>query len=165
MEYGSNGKDRIGTRMQNSDYEEIKYNGRLLAIILRAIYTSAQTTFFSSPDFSQQLGYIVHKKNGVIKAHLHKEVHRKITLTQEVLFIKKGELIINLYTPDKEYITSRELSSGDVVFLCSGGHGFEMLEDTEMIEVKQGPYSGKDNDKELFEGVESDTSQHAFARR
>ncbi len=151
--------------MQNNDYEEIRHSDKLVAIILRANYTPAQTTFFSPPDFSQQLGYIVYEKDGVIKPHLHKEVHRKITLTQEVLFIKKGALIVNFYTTNKEYIASRQLYSGDVIFLCSGGHGFEMLEDTEMIEVKQGPYSGKDNDKELIEGVEYDTCQRAFARR
>jgi len=151
--------------MEDKNCEQIEHNGKLIAIILRANSTFGRTTFFSPSDFSQQLGYIVYKKNGVIKAHFHKEVHRKISLTQEVLFIRKGELIVNLYTTDKEYITSRELNSGDVIFLCSGGHGFEMLEDTEMIEVKQGPYSGKDNDKELFEGVENDTRQRAFARR
>lgn len=145
--------------MEDKSYEEIKHNDRLIAIILRSHYTSEKTIFFSPPDFSQQLGYIVYKKDGVIKAHSHKEVHRKITLTQEVLFIKKGRLAVNLYTLDKEYITSRELNTGDIIFLCSGGHGFKMLEDTEMVEVKQGPYSGKESDKELFEGIENDTSK------
>jgi hypothetical protein len=136
--------------MEDKSYEEIKHNDNLVAIILRSYYMSEQTIFFSSPDFSQQLGYIVYKKDGVIKTHSHKEVHREITLTQEVLFIKKGRLAVNLFTPDKKYITSRELNAGDIIFLCSGGHGFAMLEDTEMIEVKQGPYSGKESDKELF---------------
>jgi len=145
--------------MQDKSYEEIKHNDKLVAIILRATYLSEKTTFFGSPDFSQQLGYIVYKKNGVIKAHFHKENYRKIVLTQEVLFIKKGKLIVNFYTTDKEYITSRELNADDIIFLCSGGHGFKMIEDTEMIEVKQGPYSGKDGDKELFEGIENDTSK------
>ncbi len=140
--------------MKNTGYEEIKYNDKLIAIILRAHYTAEKTTFFSPPDFSQQLGYIVYKKDGIIKAHSHKEVHRKITLTQELLFIKKGRLVVNLYTPNKEYITSKELKVGDIIFLCAGGHEFKMFEDTEMIEVKQGPYSGRDDDKELFEGIE-----------
>ena len=143
--------------MQDKTYEEIKHDGKLVAIILRASFMSDKTTFFSPSDFSQQLGYIVYKKGGIIKAHFHKEIHRKITFTQEVLFIKKGKLIINFYTTNKEYITSRELTTGDIIFLCSGGHGFKMLEDTEMIEVKQGPYSGRDSDKELFEGIENDS--------
>jgi len=145
--------------MQDRGYEEIKHNDKLIAIILRANYTFDKTTFFSPPEFSQQLGCIVYKKGGVIKAHFHKEVHRKITLTQEVLFIRRGKVMVQFYTTNKEYITSRELIAGDIIFLCSGGHGFKVLEDTEMIEVKQGPYSGRDSDKELFEGMEDDTSK------
>jgi len=140
--------------MQNKGYEEIKHNGKLIAIILRTNYTVNKTTFFSPPDFSQQLGYIVYRENEIIKAHFHKKNNRKITLTQEVLFIKKGKLTVNFYTNKKEYITSRVLNSGDIIFLCSGAHGFKMIEDTEMIEVKQGPYSCKEDDKEIFEGIE-----------
>ena len=90
----------------------------------------------------------------MIPAHFHIKVQREINLTQEVLFIRKGKMRVNLYTREKEYITSRELGTGDTLFLCSGGHGFEMLEDTQMIEVKQGPYSGREGDKVRFEGVE-----------
>lgn len=142
--------------MAKVSYEEIQHGGKLMAIILRAEYTTEKTKFFSPSDFPQQVGYIVYKKGGVIKAHSHRELHRKVTLTQEILFIKQGKAQINLYTVDKEYLTSRELNAGDTIFLCSGGHGFKILEDTEMIEVKQGPYSGRDDDKELFEGVEND---------
>ena len=140
--------------MNNKTYEEIKYNGKLIAIILRSNYASDNVVFFSPPDFSQQLGYLPHKKGSIIRSHIHKKIDRKVTLTQEVLFIKKGRMLVNLYAEDKKYITSRELSIGDVIFLCSGGHGFKMLEDIEMIEVKQGPYSGQGNDKEVFEGIE-----------
>lgn len=141
------------------DHEEIRHDGKVIAIILRTEYTSDKTTFFSSPDFSQQLGYIVYKKGGIITSHFHKEIHRKITLTQEVIFIKKGRLVVDFYDSKKTHITARELKKGDLVFLCGGGHGFKMLEDTEMIEVKQGPYSGREGDKELFNGVRDDTGQ------
>ena len=50
------------------------------------------------------------------------------------------------------FLESRILNQGDVVLLAYGGHGFEMLEDSEMIEVKQGPYAG-DMDKVRFESV------------
>lgn len=135
-------------------YEEIKYKGKLIAIIVRSNYASDSIMFFSPPDFSQQLGYLPHKKGSVIKPHIHKQIERKVTLTQEALFIRKGRILVNLYTEDKKHIASRELSAGDVILLCSGGHGFKILEDIEMIEVKQGPYSGKGNDKEVFEGIE-----------
>uniref|UniRef100_A0A7V3N548 Cupin domain-containing protein n=1 Tax=candidate division CPR3 bacterium TaxID=2268181 RepID=A0A7V3N548_UNCC3 len=134
--------------------EKIKDEEKLIAIILRSNHHSDKIEFFSPPDFSQQLGYLPHKKGNIIPAHFHKEVHRKVTVTQEVLFIRKGRVLVNFYSTDQKFIASRELGPGDVLFLCSGGHGFKILEDTEMIEVKQGPYSGKDSDKVLFEGVE-----------
>ena len=134
-------------------FEEIKYNDELIAIIIRASYSSDKTTFFSPLDFSQQMGYLCHNKNHLIKPHFHRKIHKEIVLTQEVLFIKKGKIRVDLYNNHKKHITSRELTSGDVVFLCSGGHGFKMRESTEMIEVKQGPYSNREKDKEEFDGI------------
>ena len=138
--------------IMNKNYEEVKHNNKFIAIIIRSNYTSEKVVFFSPNNFSQQLGYLPHKKGHTIMAHFHKKVNKKITLTQEVLFIKKGKIIVDFYTNRKEYITSRQLDAGDILFLCSGGHGFKILEDTEMIEVKQGPYSGREDDKEVFEG-------------
>jgi len=137
--------------MDDNGLEKIEHNGKLVAIIIKKEFSSDDVIFFSPPDFSQQLGYISYKKDHNIKSHFHLEVKRKITLTQEALFVRKGRIQVDLYTEDKEFITSRELKTGDLIFLCSGGHGFKMLEDSEMIEVKQGPYSGKQSDKETFE--------------
>ena len=135
----------------NKSYEEIKYKDEIIAIILRSDFNSDSIEFFSPPEFSQQLGYLPHKKGSKIKSHFHIKIDRKITLTQEVLLMKKGKVRVDLYTKEKKHLASRELGTGDLIFLCSGGHGFEVLEDTEMIEVKQGPYSGKQKDKEVFE--------------
>ena len=143
-------------------YEEIEHEGSLFAIIIRSDYSSKEIVFFGKPDFSQQLGYLPHKKGNKIKAHFHKEIHRKIMLTQEVLFIKRGKIIVDFYTNDKKYVTSRILNTGDLLFLCNGGHGFEVLEDAEMFEVKQGPYSSKQKDKEVFRGIENDSSLRTF---
>ena len=133
------------------NFEEIKHDNLILAIIVRSNFKSDNIVFFSPPEFSQQVGYLPHKKCKKIPAHFHLKVERNIKYTQEVLFIKKGKIIIKLYSDEKEFVTSRELESGDILFLCSGGHGFEIIEDTEMIEVKQGPYSGREGDKEVFE--------------
>jgi len=84
-----------------------------------------------------------------IRAHVHKPVTRSVKYTQETLFIKKGRVKINFFDEQKNYLENRILQTGDVILLVSGGHDFEMLEDTEMIEVKQGPYAGE-NDKETF---------------
>jgi hypothetical protein len=50
---------------------------------------------------------------------------------------------------------SRVLNSGDIILLANSGHGVVMLEESEIIEIKQGPYLEKD-DKVRFEAVAED---------
>ena len=124
-------------------------NGEILAIILRAKFQEDGIQFFTPDDFSQQLGYMKHKKGHMIKPHLHNKIERIVNFTFEVLFIKSGIVKVNFYSGDKKYLKSDILNQGDVILLAYGGHGFEILEDSEMIEVKQGPYAG-DDDKTRF---------------
>ena len=70
-------------------------------------------------------------------------------ITQEVLLIRKGKLRVDFFDSNRQYQESAVLQTGDIILLASGGHGFEMLEETEMIEIKQGPYAGED-DKTRF---------------
>ena len=129
--------------------EEIKINDQIIAIIIYNDFTKDGIEFFSPGDFSQQLGYMKRKKGDTIQEHLHILHAREIKYTQETLFIKRGRIRVDFYTDDKAFLTSRELKTGDTVLLASGGHGFEFLEETELVEVKQGPYCG-DQDKERF---------------
>lgn len=132
--------------------EEILHDGRLLALILRAGFRAEGIRFFTPSDFSQQLGYMNRPRGYVIPPHVHNAVTRDVHYTKEVLFIKSGRVRVDFYDDDQRYLESRILGAGDVVLLAYGGHGFEMLEPTEMIEVKQGPYAG-DADKTRFEPV------------
>ena len=132
--------------------EEIQINGELLALIIKRNYKSSGVEFFTSADYSQQLAYMQHPKGKVIDAHLHNKVTRKVQYTQEVLVIKSGKLRVDFYFSNKIYFESRILEKGDVILLISGGHGFEVLEDLEMYEIKQGPFIG-DEDKTRFQGV------------
>ena len=108
--------------------------------------------FITPEEYSQQLAYMHHPAGRTIDAHVHNVVHRNVVYTQEVLFIKKGKLRVDFYDDYKDYLESRILEAGDTILLTSGGHGFKVLEEVEMIEVKQGPYSG-DMDKTRFEGI------------
>ena len=134
------------------NFIQIKKNDRLLAIIIRNDYKCEGVDFITPNEFSQQLAYMHHPSGKVIDAHVHNVVHRNVVYTQEVLFIKKGKLRVDFYDDYKDYLESRILFEGDVILLTSGGHGFKIIEEVEMIEVKQGPYSG-DMDKVKFEGV------------
>jgi hypothetical protein len=132
--------------------DQITHNNKILAIIIRHDYSNQGITFFTPDDFSQQLAYMNHPKGKTIDPHVHNRVMREVHLTQEVLAIRRGKLRVDFYNDEKEYLESTILNGGDVILLASGGHGFEMLEDTEMYEVKQGPYAGE-NDKTCFVGV------------
>ena len=131
----------------------IKKKDKVLAIIIRDDHQCGGVDFITPDEYSQQLAYMHHPKGKTIAAHVHNLVHRNVVLTQEVLFIKKGRLRVDFYDDYKDYLESRILSEGDVILLVSGGHGFKVLEEVEMIEVKQGPYAGE-ADKTRFEGID-----------
>ena len=132
--------------------ENILHQGQILAVLLRADYHSQGIEFFSPDDFSQQLGYMNRPQGYVIPPHVHNPISREVQYTKEVLFIKSGKVRVDFYDDDMSYLESRILRQGDVLLLAHGGHGFEILEPTEMIEVKQGPYAG-DEDKTRFIGI------------
>ena len=135
--------------------EHVMHHESLVALIIRANYRSDGIAFFTPDSFSQQLAYMNRPTGYVIPAHVHNPVHRDVFYTLEVLFIKSGKVRVDFYTNERDYLESRVLAGGDVIFLASGGHGFEMLEPTEMVEVKQGPYAGE-QDKTRFPGVQAE---------
>jgi len=131
---------------------EIVTQSKLLAIIISSTFKDPGVHFFTPGDFSQQLAYMRHPAGKIIDPHMHNPVRREVHFTQEVLLIKVGKLRVDFYDHDRNYFKSHILQAGDVILLIEGGHGFEVLEEVEMIEVKQGPYVG-DQDKTRFDGV------------
>ena len=132
--------------------ENITHNKVVLSVIIRAAYQKEGISFFTPDNFSQQLGYMNRPQGYVIPPHVHNLVPREVSLTQEVLYIKSGKVRVDFYDDDKNYLQSSILLKGDVILLAHGGHGFEMLEQSEMIEIKQGPYCGEE-DKVRFEHI------------
>src|SRR5215216_3612360 len=129
--------------------DKIERNGFLMSIIVSHRYDKPGITFFTSNELSQQLAYMRHPKGKLIEPHVHNPVPREVQYTQETLFIRSGKLRVDFYDHQQNYIESRILEAGDVILLIQGGHGFEVLEEVEMFEVKQGPYVGE-KDKTRF---------------
>lgn len=129
--------------------ERVVHGEQELALILRTSFWKDGIEFFTPDTYSQQLGYMNRPAGYIIDAHVHNPVSREVHYTNEVLFIKSGRVRVDFYTEQQEYLESKELVAGDVILLSRGGHGFEMIEPTEMVEVKQGPYAG-DRDKTRF---------------
>jgi mannose-6-phosphate isomerase-like protein (cupin superfamily) len=133
--------------------EYIKNNDRLLAIIVKKKHIQKEgTEFLTSSSSTQQIGCIAHKAGTVIDAHVHNQVKREVFYTHETLIIKSGKVRVDFYDDDKNYFLSTEIEEGDVILFTEGGHGFKYLQDTQLIEIKQGPYLEHD-DKVRFKGV------------
>ncbi|SIS46725.1 cupin domain-containing protein [Insolitispirillum peregrinum] len=135
--------------------EHIEHGGELLALIIRASYAKPGISFFTDPALSQQIAYMQHPDGKIIEPHVHNPVPREVHLTQEVLVLRKGKMRVDFYDGAQSYLYSRTLEAGDVILLVTGGHGFEVLEEIEMFEIKQGPYAG-DADKTRFRGISAD---------
>jgi len=128
---------------------EIRHRGEVIAIIVPGDFAQPGIHFFTPDAFSQQLAYMRYPAGKLIPAHVHNPVKREVQFTLEVLFIKRGKLRVDFFDDGRVYLESRVLQGGDVILLATGGHGFEVLEELEMLEVKQGPYAG-DGDKTRF---------------
>lgn len=141
--------------------ENITQNDTVIAIIISSKFKKEGIEFFTPDHFSQQLGYMSRPKGYNIEPHVHRVVERTVLLTQEVLFVKSGKVKILLYDNDHVFVTERILKAGDIILLASGGHALEMLEDSELIEVKQGPYACE-GDKVRFTPLKRNEVKSAF---
>lgn len=122
--------------------EHIQYNGDTAAIVFYNRPIDPGVHFYVDNNSTLQVGKQLRLKGEMINPHRHLpvKIKREETL-KEVLYIEKGKVKISFYNDAWEEIDSRTLSQGDMVLLVKGSHGFEMLEETVMIEIKEGPYN------------------------
>lgn len=118
--------------------------GEALVYLIRPTVLPDRTTFLTPSDFKQQVGFVVYPAGGEVPRHIHTSLERHLVGTSEVIVVKKGSCLMDVYSAEQELVATRELATGDVMLMVSGGHGFRMLEDTVLLEVKQGPYTGID---------------------
>lgn len=135
--------------------ETIVHGEEIIALIISPRDSQPGIHFVTPEEFSQQLATMHHPAGKVIEPHTHKRHPRVVSQTQETLFVRKGAVRVDFYDLAQNYLDSRLLGTGDVILLASGGHGFEFLEESEIVEVKQGPYLGAD-EKTRFTGIGSE---------
>jgi hypothetical protein len=135
----------------------IDHDGHVLAFVIRAAVAAERTSFFTADDANLQAGFVVYPAGGRVQPHIHMPLTRTVVGTAELLIVRKGRCFVDIYTDDRALVASHELAAGDAVLSLGGGHGFRMLEDTVLLELKQGPYVGG-TEKERFEPAESDSA-------
>lgn len=132
-----------------NDVDIIRSGDTTLAYVISARLSPAETTFLTPPEFKQQVGFVVYPAGGEIARHVHRPLERHLVGTSEVLIVKSGLCEVDIYDDEQQLIATRQLGPGDIMLMVGGGHGFRMLEDTVLLEIKQGPYTGLD-EKEHF---------------
>lgn len=129
--------------------EKIQEKGELLAIVIRPNLEDP-LNFVTPEDSPIQLGFHNRKKGEFVLPHLHKLIPElKNIPSYEMFHITKGKAQVEIFNKSNQKASQTILSSGDTIFLIAG-HSVKFLEDTKMLEVKQGPYRGKEEDKEYF---------------
>lgn len=130
-------------------FEQISHEDAVLAYIVRTSFNTEKTTFLTPPELKQQVGFIVYESGTEVPRHVHRSIERRIVGTSEVILVKYGQCLLDVYTDHGELVATRELFPGDLMLMVGGGHGFRMVQDTVLLEIKQGPYTGLD-EKEFF---------------
>jgi hypothetical protein len=144
-----NPQQKENLNLSDDGVDRIYHQGKPLVYIIRKKCRPGQTTFYTPPEFKQQVGFVVYPNGGEIKPHLHRDIYRELLGTSEVLVILDGSTQIDIYNDDQVLVATRVLEPGDLVLMVGGGHGFHMQADTTFLEIKQGPYTGID-EKILF---------------
>lgn len=120
----------------------------LLAVIVRAAFDRPGATFFSEASQPLQLAAMRHPAGTIVKPHKHILNPRHIEQTQEVIVVLDGSMELSLFTSAGKFVGKAVLETDDTVHLVSGGHSLEVLyRDARFIEVKVGPYYGRERDK------------------
>lgn len=131
--------------------EIIENDGTSFALVLRRNIKTEGVKFFSSDDMSLQLGILKHKQGANVKPHIHRPTKKIINNVQEVLHVEYGVVECNFYNDEGKKVKSTILNEGDTILLINGGHGFNILENSKIFEIKQGPYTGVEDDKTHIE--------------
>lgn len=131
--------------------EIVKHDGKIISIIYRDSDWVDGLNFITPDDLFIQVGSWYYPKGKKLASHIHKSFPRTAQRTQEMTYVKRGSMRVLLYDEKKNYLQDYILNEGDLAVFAYGGHGYEILEDnTQIVEAKNGPFTGPENDKEKF---------------
>lgn len=131
-------------------FESVEFNGVRYAEIIWCDTRVEETSFFSPPGSSFQFGLLAHKSGFVEQPHYHKPVTRVIRDLQQMIVVQRGVVAVDLFGDNGVKLREVILKPGDAIVLIQGVHSIRAIEDMQCVSVKQGPFLGPANDKELI---------------
>lgn len=127
---------------------EVFSEGIVLSRVIEKEDWKEGLSFFSNESDFIQVGTWKYNEGKQLLKHVHNEVYRKIDRTHEVLYVKKGKILAKIYSVEGKYVDEMIVSEGEIIILLNSGHGYTILEDdTQVLEIKNGPYLGAEIDR------------------
>ena len=133
--------------MNNKNIKNISHNDELYSSIFDLNNINEGLDFLTNNDSFVQVGTWKYEKGKILDAHYHNTFERKSYITQEVVLVLEGKIICNLYTTNGEFIASEEIRENQLIIQFQGIHEYEILENSKVLEIKNGPYFGPDKDR------------------
>jgi hypothetical protein len=137
--------------MDNNFIREIIVDDIHYCTLVKPTLSAEGLNFITSDDKTIQVGIWNYKKNKELEPHFHNDYERNADITGESVFVSKGKILIKVYKKNKELILEETLHSGEMVIQFYGIHEYIMLEDSIIIETKNGPYFGPEKDRTRVE--------------
>jgi hypothetical protein len=132
----------------------------LLATHLHSLYTGnekVKTEFVTDDAQSIQVGVLHRQAGTVVQAHQHLPVQKQVTGTQEVLIVRSGHIVVDIFDTKGNFVAAKPLRTGDIYIQYSGGHAFHFITDVQFVEIKQGPYTPADK---VYFNYDFDPTRH-----
>ena len=133
--------------MNNKNIKNIIYNDELYSSIFDLNNISEGLDFLTNDESFIQVGTWKYEKGKILDAHYHNTFERKSFITQEVVLVLEGNIICNLYTKDGNFIATEEINQNQLIIQYQGIHEYEIMKDSKILEIKNGPYFGPDKDR------------------
>jgi|SRR3989344_2652695 len=114
------------------------YKDRLVALRIQKIRDGSVPQ--TDPKEPLQVVTLKHIKGKYLQAHMHAPKNRKTQSLQECLVVIKGMIGVDLYASDRTLFKKVTLGVGEMLILLNGGYGINFLKDSEIFEVKNGPF-------------------------
>jgi hypothetical protein len=128
--------------------ETIYWKGVTVGLFIGRDHSPGKTEFLTISEEPLQCGIGVFQKDSRVEPHRHVGDPATVSEFQEFILLRKGKCLAEVFDPEGKSLRKIEMQAGDALLLLRGGHAFYFQEDTEFLEVKQGPYLGREKMKQ-----------------